>query len=124
MKYELPTTNGKTIKLNVAQIEITKNSLIKPSGYFVDIKLVGTLPGCRKSEPLTFSFFGGPEALSLTTLFNHRKFHNVKYSEMEKMLRTIPVVSPSYLSVVPITPEIEKYAREDRIAMYGTCKWK
>ena len=72
MNYELPTVDGKKIKLTNPKIVISKNSRLD-SGYFVDIKLVGVLPGCRKEETLTYSFGYDGKTLIVTTLFNYRK---------------------------------------------------
>lgn len=117
MNYELPTKSGKTIKLNVAQIEVSANDLIK-TGMFIDIKLKGILPGCRKSQVLTYNFCTH-NGVNISTLWGYRKFHEVSYEEMKKMIEQLPITTPSY-APYPITPELIKAAREDRIAMYGT----
>lgn len=117
MKYELPTIDGKVIKLNKAELQISSNERID-TGYFVNLKLTGILPSCKKSQILTINHGINDGTVCITTVFNHRKWHEVKYEEMKKMIESLPVV-PYIINPVTITPELEAFAKEEKIALYG-----
>ena len=117
MVYELTTKAGKSIKLDKAELQISINKAIA-SGYFVDLKLTGVLPGCKKSVILTINFSSSVDSVNITTLFNHRKWHEVTYTEMKSMIESIPV-KPYIIKPPEITPEVEAFAREEKINMYG-----
>jgi hypothetical protein len=114
--YELPTTNGKTIKLVNPVIEVCSHDKID-TGYCVSLKLVGILPGCKKRASLTISHFGST-GISISTLFEHRKHHYVEKSEMAKLINSIPVI-PYIINKVEITPAIESMARLDHLNLYA-----
>ncbi len=119
MTFNLTTTEGKTIKLNKVRIEVSANSKID-GGYFFDLRMHGVLPGCKKAQCISTSFFGGKDAISLATLFDNRKFHNVKYTEMAKMINQLEIVKPSYDHETVITPEVAQKAKDHILDFYGT----
>jgi hypothetical protein len=110
MNYELPTKDGKKITLENPKIVISKHANID-SGYFVDLKLVGKLPGCRKVETLTVSPYSG--IISVTTLFNYRKHVAIEPEEFRKLIHFCPVTTPSYTSEpFELTHELVDFARK------------
>lgn len=110
MNYELPTKDGKKIKLVNPCIVVSQNDRID-SGYFVEIKLLGTLPGCRKAETLTITPY--TDSISITTLFNYRKHCSVAPEEMRKLINTVPVGKYAFAGApFVLTDEIRDFARK------------
>jgi hypothetical protein len=107
--YELPTVEGKVVKITSAIITISKNERCQ-NGYAISFNLIGVLPQCRKNEVLTqsFSYHGH---ITLTTLFGYRKHHSIDPEEYRKLIKSAPVTSPSYYGQVDVTPELEALAR-------------
>lgn len=118
MNYELPTKDGKKIKLIAPKIVISKNDRIK-SGYFVEIKLNGTLPGCRKPETLTMTPY--TNSISITTLFNYRKHVSVDPEEFRKLVNFCPVTSYAYVNEpLELTHELVEFSKK-HIEEYCDC---
>lgn len=105
--YTLTTKENKSVSLDVAEIRISKNELLE-SGYFVELRLEGKLPQCRKSVTLSHSVGFG--AIHLMPLFGNGKWHSVNPEEIRKLVKSVKIVPYKY-DYITITPELETYAR-------------
>jgi hypothetical protein len=110
----LPMKKALTITKFV--IRVSKNDLIE-SGYFIEVRARGILPGCRKDKTLFFTPMAG--YIWTKPLYDHNGEARISPDQWRELVKTAPVVESSLeYDRCPITPEIESMARqqESRLA--------
>jgi len=117
----LKTIKGKEIILSQAFITIEKNDRID-SGYFIDLKLTGKLPKCRKDAILTHMHLYEADAIAFSTLFEYREYHTVMKSDLLELVKTLPIIQKNYFkeNKFELTPEIKELALNHIVNIY--CK--
>lgn len=115
---KLETVNGKFIQISSAYIEVSPNDRIE-SGYFIDIKLSGKLPRCRKDSILHYSLTANRDELFFTTLFGYTDHHKVSCNVLHPFLLTLPVLGYRWGKKVEITDEVKELVRKRIDALCG-----
>ena len=112
----LTTLEGKTINLKEAKIVVSENDLIA-SGYYMEFRLVGMLPRCRKPEVLTYMMCYN--SIAFTTLFGYRAYHHVDPKVLKAFLDELPV-ERYRTDTFELTPELIAMAHE-HVASICNC---
>jgi len=110
----IKTVEGKDIVFDDICIRVSTNEYIK-SGYFVEVKMKGKLPRCRKSSILTIRYRIG-ENIYVGPLYGYGEAHKIDQKIFCDMLSKLPVTGYQNLE---ITPVLEVFARQEKIELYG-----